>query len=505
MRNFCLVVSTLLCVFIGLVDAEEMSQDELNSILTKATELYRAKEYNQAVQQYELILQYIKDDAGKLYNAACTYSLAGQVKQALSILKQAVEAGWDAYDHMNRDTDLDNLRNESDFKRLMADLLTKVEEEEKKYKFWLNPGKTVKFGEQEFELIGSPTDLVPETARGVRDLEPFNDEIYLGYGDGMKNLGPVALVSFQPEEEEWKFHFMLQEHLVTHFNQIKDELYIPGAEPYEEIQGRNYIRNYDLGNIFRLFKNGGFVKYRTVPMALHIQDIAELNGDFFCTAGTANKNWTKNWGCIYQSKDGCVSWTPAYNMDAGKGDETVRRMGSIQSFKGKLYAFGFAFSVSPDNEFIYYPDFLGENEAIVYDGKSWSTEDLIHDSGLLVVSDVDVFKEHLVLNAHFYDPDSDSTPPKQISKLYIYTGTGTAKKSLDYRDGKIEEIFIADDNLYVLLRRDKKYEILYTEDLIDFKTVLDLPEELTDVYCIAVHQDYLYFGTKEGDVYRSKL
>jgi hypothetical protein len=124
---------------------------------------------------------------------------------------------------------------------------------------------------------------------------------------------------------------------------------------------------------------------------------------------------------------------------------------------------------------------------------------------LLSVSDVDVFKKHLVLNAHFYDTDSDSTPPKQISKLYIYTGTGAAKKSLDYRDGKIEDIFLADENLYVLLRRDKNYKILRTADLNNFKTVMDLPEELTDVYCIAVHQDYVYFGTKDGNVYRFKL
>jgi|GEM_PF-2157151 len=501
-RNLCFGILALIFVSFNIVSGKEMNQDELNSILRKAEELYRAKEYDKAVEQYDLVLQSIKD-AGQLYNAACTYSLAGKLKKALSILNQAVEAGWDAYDHMNRDPDLDNIRDEPEFKALMGNLFKKIEEEEKKLKFWFNPGETLKVGEQEYELVGRPADTIPETARAVRDLHLFNEEIYLGYGDGMKNLGPVALISFQPDNEEWKYHFMLQEHLVTRFRQIGDELFIPGREPYEGIQGRTYIRNYDFGNIYRLFKHGGYAKYRTVPAALHIQDIDELNGDFFCTAGTANEGWIKNWGCIYQSKDGCVTWYPAYNLKTY--EDTVARISLIRAFQGNLYAFSYAFNVTPDEKYLFYPDILGEKEAIVYDTKTWHTEDLIQNPGVLDVSHAEVFNKHLILNARFYDPNSDSLPLEMVSRLYIYDGAGNARKTLDYPGLKIHDIFIADNGVYILLQRDGKQEVLYSQDLVDFETLLYLPEELNDVSCIAVYQKYLYFGTEEGMVYRIKL
>ena len=505
MKQLFLVVLILMFFSADVVMAQEMSKDEVNFILTKATELYRVKHYDQAVEQYELILQYMKDDAGELYNAACTYSLSGRVEQALDILKQAIEAGWDGYDHMNSDPDLDNIRGESDFKALMADLLEKVMEEEKKLKFWLNPDKTVKLGKQEFELIGSPTDLVPETARRIRDMQPFNNEIYIGYGDGMKNLGPVALVSFQPDKKDWKYHFMLQEHLMVHFCQIGDELYIPGAEPYEKIQGRNYVRNYHFGNIYRLFKHGGYVKYRTVPVALHIQGITELDGNFFCTAGTVDEAWNKSWGCILQSTDRCATWTPVYNTKVSDVNTVVVRMGGIRSFKRKLYAFGFTFTVAPDGKFVYSPDFSGKNETIVYNNKSWSAKNLIKDPGLLFVSDVDVFNEHLILNAHFKMTEADSLSPEMCSKLYIYNGTGTAKKVLDDPNGKIEDIFITDDNLYLLLQKEEERKILQTKNLLNFQTIFNVPTEMDSIYCITVHQEYLYFGTTKGNIYRARL
>jgi len=505
MRQLCLMLVIIVLISVNVVVAQEMSKDEVKSILIKATELYRAKQYDQAVEQYELILKYLKDDAGDLYNAACTYSLAGRVKKAISILKQAVEAGWDSYDHMNSDPDLDNIRDESDFKTLMADLLEKVTEEEKKLKFWLNPNKTVTLGKEEFELIGTPTDSVPETARRVRDMQPFNNEIYIGYGDGMKNLGPVALVSFQPDKKEWKYHFMLQEHLMVHFCQIGDELYIPGAEPYEAIRGRNYIRNYDFGNIYRLFKHGGYVKYRTVPVALHIQGITELKGKFYCTAGTANETWSESWGCVLQSTDGCAIWTPVYNTEVSDVGTVVIRMGGIRSFKKKVYAFGFAFTVNSDGKFVYFPDFSGEDETVVYDNKSWSTKNLIRDSGLLNVSDVDVFNGHLILNAHFKKTEADSLSPDMCSKLYIYNGTGAAKKVLDETDAKIEDIFITDDDLYLLLQKEEERKILQTENLKDFETIFTVPSEMDSIYCITVHKEYLYFGTTKGDIYRTKM
>jgi hypothetical protein len=484
------------------VAADETGSQLVKETLNQATELYRAKEYKKAVALYETVLDSIKDDARQLYNAACTYSLAGEKQRAIDILKLTIKAGWDDYDHLARDTDLDNIREEAQYKELVADLKQKAEERERSYKFWLNPGETRLVNGREFELVGIPTDTVPESARSIRDLHPFNGELFLGYGDGMANKGPVAIISFQPDEKDWRYHFMAQEHLVARFRDIDGELFIPGAEPFEGIPGRNYLKNYDFGNIFRLFPNGGFVKYRTVPIALHIQDIAKLGPNYFCTAGTANEGWQKAWGAIFKSTDGCVTWNSSYDMEGP--EEAVTRLGAIRPFRDRLYAFGFAFEVDADQRFLFTPDAFGKEEAIVYDGKAWSTQDLVQDEGLLTVLDAEEFDRRLVLNAGFYDTEVDTSPPAVFSKLYAWSGKGKADKVLDRELLKIADMFVDGEWLYLLVRQGDTRQVLRTRDLVGFETVVDLTEQL-GAGRIAVLDGFLYIGCKEGEVYRVKL
>ncbi len=498
MRYARLVALLLVLTATAAIAAEETGRRSVKETLNRATELYRAKEYEKAVALYETVLDSIKDDARQLYNAACTYSLAGKRQRAIDILKLTIEAGWDDYDHIARDTDLDNIREEEQYKVLVADLKQKAEERERSFKFWLNPGETRMVNGREFELVGIPTDTVPESARSIRDLHPFNGEIFLGYGDGMANKGPVAIVSFQPVEKEWRYHFMVQEHLVARFRDIGGELFIPGAEPFEGIPGRNYPKNYDFGNIFRLFPSGGFIKYRTVPVALHIQDIARLGEDYFCTAGTANEGWQKAWGAIFQSTDGCVTWSSSYELVGP--EEAVTRLGVIRPFRSRVYAF----DVDAEQRFLFTPDAFGRKEAIVYDGKAWSTQDLIQDEGLLTVLDAEEFDGRLVLNAGFYYPEVDTSPPAVFSKLYAYSGKGKADRILDTELLRIGDMFVDGEWLYLLVRQGDVRQVLRTRDLVKFETAVELTEEL-GAGRIAVLDGFLYLGSKEGEVYRVKL
>lgn len=502
LRSVCFLLFLFACSFPRSALCEQLTPAEVDAILSKAQELYSTKEYEKAAEHYDLVLQYLEapDD---LYNAACTYSRAGRITTALQALENAITAGWKWYDHANSDPDLDNIRDEPGFKNLMLKLHHIVQEEDRKLQFWYNPDERLMFGEQEYELIGVPADTVPETARSIHDLYPFNHGIYLGYGDGMENLGPVALVSFQADSGEWQYHGMLQEHFVRCFRRIGNELYIPGSEPYEGFQGSKYIRNYDFGNVYRLYEDGGYAKYRTVPGALHIQDIDELQGALFCSAGTANEGWIKNWGCIYQSDDQCASWFPVYNTQTG--EDTVVRVGVIRSFKDRLYAFSYAFSSVADGKFVYCSDIQGAKETIVYDMKKWHTEDLIPDTGFLSVSNAEVYNGCLILNARFYDPDDDSFPAKIVSKLYVYTGTGRARKVLDRPGMAVLDMCSAPEGVYLLSETDGGYAVIFGEDLEDFKPVLYLPGDLHDVSCITVHEGYLYIGNKEGHVYRVSL
>ncbi|MCP4217417.1 MAG: hypothetical protein GY765_22430 [bacterium] len=58
------------------------------------------------------------------YNLACLYSLAKKKKKALKYLNEAVADGFKNRDHMEKDTDLDNIRKEKAFKELIASMAT---------------------------------------------------------------------------------------------------------------------------------------------------------------------------------------------------------------------------------------------------------------------------------------------------------------------------------------------------------------------------------------------
>lgn len=52
-----------------------------------------------------------------LYNLACSYSLIDEKDKALRSIKQAINCGYDDFDHIESDTDLDNLRSDSRFRK----------------------------------------------------------------------------------------------------------------------------------------------------------------------------------------------------------------------------------------------------------------------------------------------------------------------------------------------------------------------------------------------------
>jgi len=56
------------------------------------------------------------------YNLSCSQSLLGQVDDAFESLLLAVELGYDDYEHLCRDPDLDNLRTDPRFKKIQAKL-----------------------------------------------------------------------------------------------------------------------------------------------------------------------------------------------------------------------------------------------------------------------------------------------------------------------------------------------------------------------------------------------
>jgi len=82
-------------------------------------ELIGMGEYDMAIDAFNVAAENMGEQSSTaMYNLACSYSLAGKTGTALEWLDRAVEAGFDQHERFLNDSDLDNIRNESEFARI---------------------------------------------------------------------------------------------------------------------------------------------------------------------------------------------------------------------------------------------------------------------------------------------------------------------------------------------------------------------------------------------------
>jgi hypothetical protein len=104
----------------GPHDAEEAQE-----MFDNALELHdKDKNYREAIKLFKRIYyNFPKTRVGAIsaYNAACGYALSGSKEEAIDWLEYSVKAGYNDFDHLRKDTDLDSLRNEKRYKKLLTD------------------------------------------------------------------------------------------------------------------------------------------------------------------------------------------------------------------------------------------------------------------------------------------------------------------------------------------------------------------------------------------------
>jgi tetratricopeptide (TPR) repeat protein len=82
-------------------------------------DLATAKQFDKAKSETAKAIELNPTDILMLYNVACFYSVMDEKQMAIETLKKAITAGYKAYDWMERDVDLDNIRNEPEYIELM--------------------------------------------------------------------------------------------------------------------------------------------------------------------------------------------------------------------------------------------------------------------------------------------------------------------------------------------------------------------------------------------------
>ncbi len=81
---------------------------------------YKKGEFDKAIYQYRKSLSIQPDNPGTYYNLACMYSIQNRVEKSIDFLKKAIEKGYDNWEHIRNDRDLENVRGSSGYKKLLS-------------------------------------------------------------------------------------------------------------------------------------------------------------------------------------------------------------------------------------------------------------------------------------------------------------------------------------------------------------------------------------------------
>ncbi|HEY0156637.1 MAG TPA: M56 family metallopeptidase [Thermoanaerobaculia bacterium] len=90
-----------------------------DSTYDRAMHLYKNERYAKAGDEFVRAHQEDPNPTA-LYNAACSYALAGDASRAAATLQDAIDAGWDDLDRIAEDSDFDPVRTHPQFKAVLT-------------------------------------------------------------------------------------------------------------------------------------------------------------------------------------------------------------------------------------------------------------------------------------------------------------------------------------------------------------------------------------------------
>lgn len=93
--------------------------DDARAHIFLATTLVKLGRIEEAKFESARALELSPDDALMQYNGACFYARLNEKKTAIELLNKAIKTGWENYEWMKRDPDLDLIRNEPEYLKLI--------------------------------------------------------------------------------------------------------------------------------------------------------------------------------------------------------------------------------------------------------------------------------------------------------------------------------------------------------------------------------------------------
>ena len=189
----------------------------------------------------------------------------------------------------------------------------------------------------------------PDFLQGVHELYPFEDRLYIGYGDANLNLGrttPIELRYWEGLDDatDVAHDFIVDEEQVDHFRTASDTLLLPGVDATEDDL---------LGNVYALPSGGAWSKSRTLEYAWHVHDIAALGDTLYaCGSGGTIEDYESSDvnAYVWRSDDGGETFVidQAYDHPDPPGDN---RFTGLLTVDDALHVFGYASDTSSINRF----------------------------------------------------------------------------------------------------------------------------------------------------------
>lgn len=97
------------------------SANEIGCLVSLHDIYSRLKQKRKGLRVDRLLVTLCPGDKKLRYNLACSHSLVGEVEEAFEELKSAIELGYDNFDLLQGDNDLDNLREDPRYRELLEE------------------------------------------------------------------------------------------------------------------------------------------------------------------------------------------------------------------------------------------------------------------------------------------------------------------------------------------------------------------------------------------------
>ena len=360
--------------------------------------------------------------------------------------------------------------------------------------------------------IGFPTSEKEKEAWGINDLKIFKNRLYIGHGDAVVNTGPTDIIFFNLKNKQFVNEFIVDDEAIYKYQVIDGNLVIPGPDATED---------WEFGNVY-ILTEGGWIKKRTVTHGVHVNHLASFDNKWYVATGNYfefGEDEMFAFGGILSSEDKGSTWKLVYASPTD--DRSVFRIGSLITYKGKMYIFPYAFRGMKkeeipeeyhsylsdryqDNYLIFSEDPLGPSDVIVFDGKTWKYDNLIKAHNVCMISPF-VFQDKLImslLTGKYVDYLSlkNGLPGNASSLLLVFDGERIGKLFFQY--SLIRDIVVGKDKVLLLILKDDNYIIAETKNLKKWKYYM-LPKSIKTPLSIESDGSVFYIGADDGNIFKS--